>query len=133
MKGDIKAEPTPDMYRQTKPCSDCPFLKKGGVRHGPRAVTTYASYFTLEPPATFPCHQTRRPGQNNDAWEPWTEGQTICAGGLIFAEKTGLKNSLLRFAQRMGWYYPSGLRETETVCGSYEELVALQKEENLGS
>jgi hypothetical protein len=121
---------TPDMFRQKKPCADCPFLKTGGVRHGVDRVFQYAGYFTSEPPATFPCHETRYKGQDNGSWQPWRKGQTICAGGLIFAEKVKRRNALLRWAEKLGWYKPEALQGSEAVCNNYDELAELQKEDN---
>ena len=126
MKGEVKQELSADMYRQTKPCADCPFLKKGGVRHGIESVFQYAYYFTHDPGATFPCHQTRRPGQNNEGWEHWSEGQTICAGGLIFSLKVKMQNLLTRLALRNGWWKPADMRDTDKVCDSWHELAEVQ-------
>ena len=80
-------EPSEDMFRQHKPCSDCPFRKEGGVRHGVDRTLAYASYFTVFPGATFPCHQSVPKDDDRQGWSAWRAGQTLCAGGLIFAEK----------------------------------------------
>jgi hypothetical protein len=131
MKGDIKTGVSKDMFRQTKPCSDCPFRKpgQGGVQHGLFATFQYASYFTHDPGATFPCHETRRPGQDNGRFTEWTEGPTLCAGGLIFAEKVKQANRFLQTAQARGLYDPKALRDTDAVCDNWLELaVACERE-----
>ena len=127
----VQAELSEDMFRQKQPCRDCPFLKQGGVRHGIKAVLDYASYFVLEPPVTFPCHETRYQGQDNSTMQPWRAGQTICAGGLIFAEKVKRPNTLLRLAAKVGWYKPEELRGRDTVVDSIKELLELNKGEQL--
>src|SRR4051812_43269655 len=126
-KRPVQTEPSADMFRQTKPCSDCPFRKENGIRHGTSHVLAYLSYFVNEPSATFPCHETRHDGQNNDEWAPWREGQTICAGGLILAEKLGTRNRLLQYAIDKGWYKPSKLQERETIVDDVDELVRLNE------
>jgi hypothetical protein len=117
-------EPQQDMFRQTKPCSDCPFLKDGGVRHPLDQMCAYASYFLFYPGATFPCHQSVPKDDDRQGWSAWKSGQTLCAGGIIFAEKHGLRNAIVIYGAAQGWLKTDELmRSAATVFDSIEDMI----------
>jgi len=123
----VTTEPSADMFRQMKPCSDCPFLREGGVRHGAAATADYASYFLHPVGATFPCHASVPKDDPRSDWSGWREGQTLCAGGLIFAEKLGKRNGIARLGIARGWYDPGKLEQREAVCDGLVELLMVSK------
>lgn len=127
---EARVEPDASIFRQVKPCSDCPFRRDGAGRagHTPQMLTAYASYFTEDPGASFPCHQSVPKDDARATWSAWREGQTVCAGGLIFAEQQGCENALMRIGRLKGWYDPRRLQETETVVASLDELLAGPRE-----
>jgi hypothetical protein len=85
----------------TKPCADCPFRKRDGVRltHGRIAGIVSA----IAPPdgqgGTFACHKTT--GADRTTPIPDRDHQH-CAGALIFAGKLGLYSQNARIAGRLG-------------------------------
>lgn len=114
---------TEEMYKQKQPCSDCPFRKDDGVRHGAGRALQYASYFCGPEAVTFPCHQTVPKDVPREGWTAWREGQTLCAGGLAFAEKQGVRNDIVRYGMAQGWYDPEKRIDKGTVFDTLEELV----------
>jgi hypothetical protein len=119
---------TAEMYQQKQPCSDCPFRKEGGVRHGAPRALQYASYFIGPQAVTFPCHQTVPKDDSRDQWSAWREGQTLCAGGLIFAEKLGIRNDIVQYGVARGWYDPNKRIETGMVFDSLEDMLNAAEE-----
>lgn len=122
------AAPTADMFRQLKPCTGCPFLREGGIYHNGPALLAYADYFTTFPGNTFPCHKSVPADDDRQAFSAWRVGQTLCAGGLIYAEKQGHRNAIMVWGITQGWYDPAKLQERETVVDTVDELLANAKE-----
>ena len=120
---EVKNELTADMYRQKQPCSDCPFRKEGGVRHGVEQTMAYAGYFCGPQAVTFPCHQSVPKDDARQEWSGWREGQTLCAGGLAFAEKQGVRNAIVQYGMAKGWYDPTKRIDTGEVFDSLEALL----------
>lgn len=110
-------------FRQSKPCADCPFKKVGSSRHGVTAAASYLSYFTESPAITFPCHKSVAAADDRAAWSEWQEGQTICAGGLLFAEKIGQTNAIGAIACELGWAPADGAAD-EVFSSKAEMLLA---------
>lgn len=83
-----------------RPCKDCPFrsdipgyLSAARVREIVDAITRQQG--------TFTCHKTNK----------FEDGETIetrdsqhCAGALIFLERLGRPNQMMRIAERLGGY-----------------------------
>jgi hypothetical protein len=120
---EVKNELSEEMFKQKQPCSDCPFRKEGGVRHGAQAAAEYALYFCGKKAVTFPCHQTVPKDDPRDDWSGWREGQTLCAGGLAFAEKLGVRNNIVRHGMAQGWYDPTKRIDTGMVFDSIAEMM----------
>ncbi len=81
------------------PCSNCPFLKKGGIRlmHDRILEITAASM--------FPCHKTTK--KNSDGRLSEHKGSAQCGGFLIFNENCGTPTQMMRIGERLGMYDPS--------------------------
>jgi hypothetical protein len=97
----------PEIYKQRVPCVDCPFRREGGVRHSLTQMVSYIRYFTADPATTFPCHKSVPKTDPRDKFSDWQDGQVLCAGGLIFAAKQGLRNSVVRHGVLQRWYDPA--------------------------
>lgn len=119
---DITEKVGSDMFAQLTPCEDCPFRRNGGVRHGMVALN-YASYFVSWPGFTFPCHRTVPKDDNREEFAPWREGQHICPGGLILAEKLGACNLPMAIGKEKGWYHPEKLVGRDEVFDSLREMA----------
>lgn len=99
----------------TGPCSNCPFLKVGGIRiHPARAREIAQGQLNGPDERTFPCHKTTVEGETIDpdsgetvqdmVWAPTSQ---YCGGALAFASKLESYNQVLQIAQRLHWWDPS--------------------------
>ncbi len=88
-------------YTLTKPCADCPFLRKGGVRLSERRIIEITNIFTGTGPGSFSCHKTNKYYDECDLED---ENSRHCAGALIFAEKNETPTQLMRIVERLGRY-----------------------------
>jgi hypothetical protein len=79
---------------------------------------------------TFPCHRSVPKDLDRAGWTNWHSGQTLCAGGLIFAEKQGAPNAPMRYGLAAGWYDPLKLVDKDLVFDSFDEMVGPQQAEN---
>lgn len=86
-------------YTMTKPCDECPFLKK--MKHGfsLRRLKEFAS-------GEFPCHQTAESVEDEDGFSEYQakENSQHCAGALIFNEKRDNPHQMMRICERIGFY-----------------------------
>lgn len=78
-----------------QPCKDCPFIK-GSSTNGTLADGRIESIIDdIRKDASFTCHKTLE--------QPKHE-QQHCAGAVIFLEKEGRANQMMRIAERLGFY-----------------------------
>lgn len=82
-------------YNMTKPCKDCPFLKKHGYTL--KRLKEFASG------GEFHCHKTGVQDEEDGSFEP-DSGSEHCAGALIFLEKRSQPHQMMRIAERLGIY-----------------------------
>lgn len=90
-------------YTMTNPCDQCPFLNTPQMKRGfaMRRLKEFAE-------SDFPCHQTA--DADNEEGEYYaTEKSVACAGMLIFNEKRGYANQMMRISERLGMYDASKL------------------------
>lgn len=125
------SEIDPSIFKQKAPCSDCPFRRDGGVRHGPRAMAEYIQYFVGFPGTTFPCHKSVPRDIPRDRWTDWQEGQVLCAGGVIFGLKNGCANAVTQIgfetgALRFKQYAPA---DVAAVFDTVTEALNAQRRE----
>jgi hypothetical protein len=93
-------------YSMIKHCSNCPFLKEGGVPLRKSRIREIGGMMLSGQGGTFPCHKTvdYRDDEENGCYHP-TEGNSHCAGALIFAEKGNPAGTqMMRIAERIGLY-----------------------------
>jgi len=88
----------------TRPCENCPF-RRGGIKL--RNIERAQQVASAE---NFPCHKTVNYGEEGDGRT--TERSRVCAGSLIFHEKTNTPTQMMRIAERLGCYDPSRLDRT---------------------
>ncbi len=117
-------------YDLHKPCSNCPFLKKGGVRLLPARVNEIAGIFLRGGSGEFPCHKTLREAADGETHE--TAKSKHCAGALIFAEKHERPTQMMRICERIGMYDRTKLVGFEDVFDSIQEMrrTAIRRENN---
>jgi len=81
-------------YDLTSPCGECPFLNKMSHGFSMRRLREFAS-------GSFHCHMT---GEWDDNKACATPDSKACAGALIFLEKRGKSNQMMRISERLGLY-----------------------------
>ena len=88
------------------PCSNCPFLKKGGIALTPGRVLEIAEPFLDSQGSTFACHKTVNYSDEDDDGNPNRNNpnERHCAGALMFAEKNGNATQMMRIMERIGGY-----------------------------
>lgn len=81
-----------------KPCNNCPFRRKGGIRLRRGRIIEIVDAVAPEDGqgGRMPCHKT----VDHDAREASTE--LDCTGGLIFGYKLGLSSQMTRISERLG-------------------------------
>lgn len=92
-------------YTMTDPCDACPYLRDSGF--------TFAS-LTRHAIGEFACHKTCELDPETDQYEP-REKSLHCAGALIFLEKQGRPNQLMRICERLGMYDRTKLNMSANV------------------
>lgn len=83
------------------PCSNCPFLRKGGIRLTQGRVKEIAGNMLSPDGKTFACHKTTK-ACGDEMVE--TGNSRHCAGALIFSEKHENATQMIRIAERLGLY-----------------------------
>ena len=93
------------MFDLRQVCSNCPFLKSGGIRLMAGRVREIARCFTDVQGGTFPCHKTVKNDDDDDdsGGRPMRRGEQICVGGILFADKQGRANQMVRIGERTGF------------------------------
>ncbi len=87
-------------YTMTSPCDACPFRNKMKKGFTLRRLMEFASS------GTFPCHKTASLKDDEEGTSEFiaNEKSVHCAGALIFLEKRGQLNQMMRIAERLGMY-----------------------------
>lgn len=114
-------------YNMQIPCSNCPFLKEGGIRLVKSRARDIAKGMLDSQGITFPCHKTT----TDEEREEEDDGHFIprdhhihCAGALIFAEKNGNATQMMRIAERLGIYDAKKLMSNKEVVASVFDSLA---------
>lgn len=119
-----------DLY---KPCHDCPFLKKGGIRLTTERVDDICdSIMQSSGNHTFPCHKTTV--EDGEGELVVAQESRHCAGAIIFMEKQEKSNNILRIMERLGVYdYKKFMEDEEAVQSVFDnkaQMAAVNEEEN---
>lgn len=118
-----------------KPCSNCPFLKKGGVRLHPARIEQIAGAMLDSQGATFACHKTTIDVDDDDGLgdRAADKDSRHCAGALIFAEKNGNATQMMRIMERIRMYDARALMSqtdvVRLVFDDLEEMLRVNEEE----
>ena len=82
-------------YTMTTPCKECPFTMSR-KQFSDKRLKEFASS------GAFPCHKTAE--LNEDNGYVAKSNSVACAGALIFCEKRGQPNQMMRISERLGLY-----------------------------
>ncbi len=105
-----------------RPCENCPFLKKGGIRLRRDRIRELVSGALDPQGATFACHKMVEWDEDGYT-EINAKKQKHCAGALIFAEKHDTANQGTRIAERLGLYDARILMDNkEAVASVFDSL-----------
>lgn len=111
-------------YDLTRPCEQCPFLKKNAGMFTRDRVQEIADGMLETQGAEFSCHKTIK----------WVNGALVetgiekhCAGALIFMEKHKRCHQMARIMERLRMYDARKLMSNKevvaTVCDSAREMM----------
>lgn len=103
-------------FKLKRPCEDCPFLKKGGIRLRKARAEEIGGMMISRDGGTFACHKTTDAGGSEGPVQH-------CAGALIFAEKNEIATQAMRIAERLRMYDHTLLQGHEDVFDTLEEMV----------
>jgi hypothetical protein len=108
------------------PCSDCPFLRDGGIRLSVERVQEIAGAMLDTRGATFACHKTTLDCEDDEDGDGRREGPQTqhCAGALIFAEKNENATQMMWIAERLGMYDMRKLVGHTRVFDTLDEMLA---------
>lgn len=95
------------------PCSDCPFLREGGIRLMKARVHEIAGMMLSTSGGEFYCHKSVDAGVKDH-----------CGGALVFAEKNSNQTQMMRIAERLRLYDHTKLRGHERVFDTLQEMLA---------
>ncbi len=84
------------LFAQVRPCANCPFLKVGAIDLAPGRVEQIARNQIKHDDRPFMCHKTLD-----------KENRSYCAGALIYLEKAGRPNIVMRLGRSLGMYDPA--------------------------
>lgn len=112
-------------YTQTSPCSNCPFLKEGGIRLHRERAYEIANYMLSTQGKEFACHKTTV-DSDDDNGKAVTSESLHCAGALIFAEKNGNATQMMRICERIGMYDRHNLKNQDRVFNNLDQMLDAQ-------
>lgn len=121
-------------YDLMQPCSNCPFLKKGGIRLTQGRIRELCDNMLSPDGVEFYCHKTtgdcEDEGEDGERYMP-KKGTKHCAGALIFAERNKNATQMMRIAERLRLYEPKKLmsdkKAVNAVASSTAELLRLNR------
>lgn len=122
-------------FNLKKPCDNCPFLKKGGIRLTEDRVREIAGNSLSSDGGTFFCHKTTGDEQDDDTYVPYGK-EAHCAGSLILSEVNGVATQAMRLGERLGLYDPKKLMQNKkvvaSVFSSLDQMIATNRKEDYG-
>lgn len=89
-------------YSMTTPCAECPFLNIPRMKRA-FTITRLREFAQGE----FPCHKTAEINEDDEEGGSRYLAKSTsahCAGALIFNEKRGQPNQMMRISGRLGLY-----------------------------
>lgn len=111
--------PSGHYVRLKRPCSNCPFLKQGGIELHPGRLEGIISGLLKDDHSTFPCHKTvhsSRGGKWNDEGEYKASGhEAMCAGAAAYLMKHKRPTVEMRLAFAWGLATPNDWDEAQEL------------------
>lgn len=102
------------------PCANCPFRTDITFYLGTERVAGICKSITTGD-ATFSCHKTTK--FDDDGHSIAHRGVQHCGGALIFLERLGSPNQMMRIAKRLRFYDRSKLRMDAPVFESPAAMI----------
>jgi hypothetical protein len=109
-------------YDLHTPCSNCPFLKEGGIKLRYERIEEISQMMLSSQGGDFPCHKTTKYSEAQDD-RVATRKSLHCAGALIYAEKQGTATQLMRISERLGMYDHTKLEGHDLVWDCEEDWL----------
>lgn len=106
-----------------RPCSNCPFRSDIPAYLNKKRAKEITDALILQQ-ATFSCHKTNKFDDEGNAIE--TRDTQHCAGAMIFLEKLGRPNQLMRIAERFGGYDHTKLDMQAPIFRTPAEMIKAQ-------
>lgn len=100
-----------DHFKLRRPCANCPFLKNGAISLAPGRLEGIVDTLMTDDHSTFQCHKTVHSARTGGEWDDdgnyVSSGQeSMCAGAMIYLEKTGRPTVAMRIGRAVGIYQP---------------------------
>lgn len=105
----------------TTPCDDCPFRTGGRAIRLSKARVREIIHAITDEQRTFACHKTTR--HDDDGEHAPHNGEQHCAGALIYLEKNGQPNQMMRWMERIGFYDKTKLDMTAPVFDGASDML----------
>ena len=117
-----------------KPCSNCPFLREGGVRLTESRVKEIAGGMLSTQGHTFACHKTTTSSEDGLEMRE-TSNSRHCAGALIFSLVNKNETQMMRIARRLRLFDPNKLMEdgsiTKLVFTTLSEMLEVNQKKTM--
>lgn len=112
-------------YDLKKPCENCPFRNdRPGFLNKARAREIVESITDQD--GTFSCHKHNKFADDDSEDAIETKDSQHCAGALIFLEKLGRPNQMMRICERLKMYDRHKLQMDSPVYNSPREFIKAQ-------
>lgn len=117
----------------SRPCSNCPFLKDGGIRLHPARAKQLALNAISMDGTRFPCHKSfeakggydqEEDLESEDEFRQIPTGTADCAGSFLLGLKHDAMNQYHRIMHRIGALDPEAIQGAELVFDTVKEMVA---------
>ena len=94
------------LFRMKRPCSDCPFLKKGGIYLERGRIESIKSELMSNDERPFMCHKTTYAtgGVDNEETGQYQPSgkESYCAGAMAFLHANNRANVAMRLGSALG-------------------------------
>lgn len=112
----------------TEPCVECPFRNDLRVYLRPERVKEIIDCLFVRD-GTFSCHKTNQTlvTVEGDLETVETRNSQHCAGAMIFLEKQGRANQLMRISERLGFYDRRKLDMAAPIFDTGDEMIMVAK------
>lgn len=112
-------DPFKHHLRLKRPCSNCPFLKRGAIALQPGRLDGIIAGLISDDSSTFECHKTvhcDRGGEwdGDDNYTP-SGHEAMCAGAAAYLLKRGRTTQVMRFAFVLGVASPGDWDEAKQL------------------